>query len=136
MWDKLEQIDKRYQELEEQIAMPEVSSDPKQLQKLAQERASIESVVTKYRDYKATSRSLAETKAMLSDGLDKEMTALAKQEIEHLESKQDRLLQELRLALLPKDANDDRDIIVEIRAGTGGDEAGLFAADLFRMYSR
>ncbi|MBA7668800.1 Peptide chain release factor 1 [subsurface metagenome] len=136
MWDKLEQIDKRYRELEEQIAVPEVSSDPKQLQKLAQERASIENVVTKYREYKATSKSLAETKAMLNEKLDEEMATLAKQEIEDLESQLDHQLGELKLALLPKDDNDKRDIIIEIRAGAGGNEAGLFAADLFRMYSR
>ena len=136
MWDRLEQIDRRYQELDEQIAMPEVASDPKQLQVLAQERAGIESLVTKYRQYKANSKELEETRAMLNDGLDKDMMALVKQEIESLTSKQDRLLQELRLALLPKDANDEKGIIIEIRAGAGGDEAGLFAADLFRMYSR
>ncbi len=136
MWDKLEQIDKRHQELEEQIATPEIVSDPKQLQRLAQEKATIESVVTKYRKYKATSKALEETRGMLNDGLDKDMTALAKQEIENLESQLDHQLQELRLALLPKDDNDKRDIIMEIRAGAGGDEAGLFAADLFRMYGR
>jgi len=136
MLDKLEQIDKRYQELEEQIAMPEIASDPKQLQKLAQERASIESVVTKYREYKATSKSLAETRAMLKGRLDDEMTTLVKQEIENLESQLEHLLGEMKLALLPKDDSDKRDIIMEIRAGAGGDEAGLFAADLFRMYSR
>ncbi len=136
MLDRLEIIDKRYQELNEQMATPEVASDLKQLQVLAQERASIESLVAKYREYKATSRSLEETRAMLSDGLDEEMTALVKQEIEKLKSQQDHLLQELKLALLPKDPNDDKDIIMEIRAGAGGDEASLFAADLFRMYSR
>ncbi len=136
MWDRLEQIDRRYQELDEQIATLEVASDPKQLQVLAQERAGIERLVTKYRQYKVTSKELEETRAMLNDGLDKDMMALVKQEIESLTSKQDRLLQELRLSLLPKDANDEKGIIVEIRAGAGGDEAGLFAADLFRMYSR
>ena len=136
MLDRLEIIDKRYQELNEQMATPEVASDLKQLQALAQERARIESLVTKYREHKATSKSLEETRAMLSDGLDEEMTALVKQEIEKLESQQDRLLQEIKLALLPKDPNDDKDIIMEIRAGAGGDEASLFAADLFRMYSR
>jgi len=136
MWDKLEQIDKRYRELEEQIATPEIASDPKQLQKLAQERASIENVVTKYREYKATSKSLTETKAMLNDRLDEEMTTLAKQEIEDLDSQLYNQLGELKLTLLPKDNNDKRDIIIEIRAGAGGNEAGLFAADLFRMYSR
>jgi len=136
MWDRLEQIDKRYQELDTQMATPEVSSDLKQLQTLAQEKAGIENVVTKYREYKTTSKTLEETREMLSDGLDGEMTALVKQELESLESRQERLLQELKLALLPKDANDKKDIIMEIRAGAGGDEAGLFAADLFRMYSR
>jgi len=136
MLDRLEQIERRYQELNEQIAMPEVASDPKRLQTLAQERASIESLVTKYREYKATIKALEETRAMLHEGLDEEMTVLAKQEIASLESQQEHLLQELKLALLPKDANDEKDIIMEIRAGAGGDEAGLFAADLFRMYSR
>jgi len=134
--NQLERIEKRYQELERQIALPEVASDPKQLQHLAQERASIESLVTKYQEYKATTKSLEETRAMLGDGLDEEMAALAKQEIDSLKSQQERLGEELRLTLLPKDANDDKDIIMEIRAGAGGDEAGLFAADLFRMYSR
>ncbi len=136
MLNQLEKVEKRYQELDRQIAMPEVASDLERLQMLAKERASIESLVTNYRKYKATSKSLEETRAMLNDGLGEEMTTLVKQEIESLESQQDHLLQELKLALVPKDANDDRDIIMEIRAGAGGDEAGLFAADLFRMYSR
>ena len=136
MLDRLERIEKRYQELDEQMSLPEVASDLKQLQALAQERASIEDLVTKYREYKATSKSLEEVKAMRIEGLDEEMTALVKQEIESLELQQDHLLQELKIALLPKDPNNEKDIIMEIRAGAGGDEAGLFAADLFRMYSR
>jgi peptide chain release factor 1 len=136
MLGQLERIEKRYEELNQQIALPEVASDLEQLQKLAQERASIENLVTKYRRYKATSKSLEETRAMLNDGLDEDMAALVKQEIESLESQQEHQLQQLKLALLPKDASDERDIIMEIRAGAGGDEAGLFAADLFRMYSR
>jgi len=136
MWDRLEQIKKRYQEIDQQIASPEVASDLKQLQMLAKERASIEDLVTKYGQYKVTSKSLQETRAMLNDGLDEDMAALVKQEIASLESQQEHLLEEIKLALLPKDANDERDIIMEIRAGAGGDEAGLFAADLFRMYSR
>ena len=136
MWDKLQQIDEHYRELEEQIATPEIAVDPKQLQKLAQEKSGIEDVVTRYRAYQATARSLEDTKAMLKDGLDEEMTALVKQEIDNLESQLEHLLDELKLTLIPRDANDERDIIVEIRAGAGGNEAGLFAADLFRMYSR
>lgn len=136
MLDQLDRIEKRYQELEQQIAMPEVASDLKRLQALARERASIEDLVTKYKEYKATAKSLEETRAMLKGELDEEMVALVRQEMESLESKLDHLLQGLKFALLPKDANDERDVIVEIRAGAGGDEAGLFAADLFRMYSR
>ena len=136
MWDRLEQIETHYEELNKQIALPEVASDPKQIQKLAQERASVENVVTKYKEYKAASKSLEDTRAMLNDGLDEEMTTLVKQEIENLQSRQEHLLQELKLTLLPKDHNDEKDIIMEIRAGAGGNEAGLFAADLFRMYSR
>ncbi len=136
MLEKLEQIDIRYRELEEQIARPDIASDPKQLQKLARERASIEDVVTRYREYIAVSRSMEETKEMLHDRLDEEMKTMVKQEIEDLESRLESLSEELKLALLPKDDNDERDIIMEIRAGAGGNEAGLFAADLFRMYSR
>ena len=136
MLKRLEKIEKRYLELEQQIAAPEVASEPKKLQSLAQERAGIEGLVTQYRKYKDTAVALKETRAMLTEELDEEMTALVKQEIESLESKLAEQLHELKLALLPTDANDERDIIMEIRAGTGGDEAGLFAADLFRMYSR
>ncbi len=136
MWDRLEQIEKHYEELDRQIANPEIATDLKKLQALAQEKANIEDLVTQYREYKATAKQLEETRAMLGSGLDEDMSALAKQEIESLETKLDSQLSELKLALLPKDANDDRDIIMEIRAGAGGNEAGLFAADLFRMYSR
>ncbi len=136
MRDRLEQIEKRYLLLDQQIALPEVASDPNRIQILAKERAGIEDLITKYRQYKMTSSNLEATRAMLDDGLDEDMATLVKQEIEDLESQQEHLRQELRLALLPKDAKDAKDIIMEIRAGAGGNEAGLFAADLFRMYSR
>jgi peptide chain release factor 1 len=136
MLDRLAEIEKRYEELAREMARPEVASDIKRLQVLARERASVEDLVNDYRQYQATTRSLKETRAMLQDELDEELKALAKQEIESLEAKQERLLSELRLGLLPRDENDEKDVIVEIRAGAGGDEAALFAADLFRMYSR
>ena len=136
MLDRLAGIEKRYQELDRRMVLPEVASDLEQLQGLAREKAGIEALVKKYREYKTTARSLEETKAMLDDGLDEEMTALVKQEVGNLESRQGRLLEEIKIALLPKDPNDEKDIIMEIRAGAGGDEAGLFAAVLFRMYSR
>jgi peptide chain release factor 1 len=136
MWDRLEQIERRYQDLDEQMARPEIATDVKQLQTLAREKASLEDVVTKYREYKKAAKELEDVKAMHGTDLDKEMTELVKQEIQNLEAKLERQLNELKLALVPKDANDERDIIMEIRAGTGGDEASLFAADLFRMYAR
>jgi peptide chain release factor 1 len=136
MFDKLEKIEKHYQELEEQLGTPEIASDPRQSQKLARERATIEPIVAMFRQYKTTNRSLEDTKAMLHEDLDAEMKTLAKHEIETLERKLEGLQEELKLALLPKDENDKRDIIIEIRGGTGGEEAALFAADLFGMYSR
>ena len=136
MLERLERIEKRYQELDEQMAVSGMTADLKQLQSLAQEKASISDLVAKYREYKATDRSIEETKAMLTDRTDEEMAALVRQELENLETQLARLQEALRLALLPKDPNDEKDIIMEIRAGAGGDEAGLFAADLFRMYSR
>ncbi len=136
MWDKLENMEKRFQELEEQMANPEVAADPEQLRKLGQERATIEDIVDFYRQYKKTAKTLEETMSMLDDTTDEEMKSLVKQEISILESKLETRQQQLRLALLPHDPNDVKDVIVEIRAGTGGDEAGLFAADLFRMYTR
>ncbi|MFC1898743.1 peptide chain release factor 1 [Chloroflexota bacterium] len=136
MLNQIDRIEKRYQELTEQISIPEVASNPKKLQILAQERASLEALVNKYQQYKETSRQLEETRAMLAHETSEEMTSLVQQELIILEEKLMNLTEDLKTGLLPKDASDERDIIVEIRAGAGGDEAGLFAADLFRMYSR
>ena len=136
MLDRLERIEQRYREIYRQMSQPEVASDLKQLQELAKERAGLEELVARYREYKTASESLAETRAMLDDGPDEEMAELVKQEVTGLEAEQEHLLEEIKRALLPKDPNDEKDIIVEIRAGAGGEEAGLFAADLFRMYSR
>jgi len=136
MWQRLKSMDQRFQEIEAHIATPEVVADQRQLQKLAQERASLEGVVEKYRQYRATEKTLEETRAMLHDNLDEEMRNLVKQEVGSLEAQLAERLEDLRMALLPRDRNDERNIIVEIRAGTGGEEAALFAADLYRMYSR
>lgn len=136
MLEQLQKIEKRYLEIDKKMASPELAADLQQLQALAQERASIENLVTTYREYRQIVKSLEETQHMLDDGLDEDMAELAKQEIEVLEKQQDSLTQELKIALLPKDPNDEKDIIMEIRAGAGGNEAALFAADLFRMYSR
>ncbi len=136
MMTQLDKIEKRYQEIDAKLARPEVATDLDQVQALAKERAAIENTVKLYRKYRTARKSLEQTRAMLDDKLDEEMAALARQEIVSLEAELERLNGELRLALLPKDPNDEKDIIVEIRAGTGGDEAALFAADLYRMYSR
>jgi len=136
MYEKLDLIEKRYEELNRLMADPEVATDPDRLREYAQEQAEIEELVQKYRQYKATERELSETRAMLEGELDEEMQALIKEEIERLEERREALLNELRLMLIPKDPRDERNVIVEIRAGAGGDEAGLFAADLYRMYTR
>lgn len=136
MFNRLETIEKRYEELNQLIAQPELSTNPARLQALAQEQASLEDTVTKYRQYKAVSKTLQETQAMLDDGLEPDMIPMVKEEIANLKKRQNNILQDLKLSLLPKDSHQDKDVIMEIRAGTGGEEASLFAADLFRMYSR
>jgi len=136
MFEKLGILEMRYEELNQLMAQPEVAADSERLQSLAKEQAAIAGLVAKYREYKKTSHTLEETRSMLGKGLDEEMAALVDEELERLKGQLDALTQELKLALLPRDANDEKDVIVEIRAGAGGDEAGLFAADLFRMYTR
>jgi peptide chain release factor 1 len=136
MWEKLEQINKRFEELVAQMSNQEIATDHVQMTKLAQEKSSLDGIIGLYQDYKATVKSLEETKSMLNEKLDAEMAAMAKEEAHQLEEKRDRLQEELKLALLPKDPNDEKNIIMEIRAGAGGDEAAIFAAELFRMYSR
>jgi peptide chain release factor 1 len=136
MIGQLEKIEKRYQEIDAELVKPEVATNLGMVQSLAKERSGIENIVKTYRKYKAAQKSLDETRAMLNDKLDDEMAAMAKQEIESLEKRLTGLNEEIKLALLPKDPNDEKDIIVEIRAGTGGDEAAIFASDLYRMYSR
>ena len=136
MFEKLELIQKRYDELSQLLAQVEIATDPRRLQELSKERAALEDVVGMYQEYKAKSQELDELEALLKIHGEAEMTALVKEEVNKLKEQQAELLGKLRLSLMPKDPNDDRDVIVEIRAGAGGEEASLFAADLFRMYSR
>lgn len=136
MLDRLAQLEKRFNDIEQEMASPDIVSNVKRLQELAQERSSIQDVVTLYRQYKSTEKQMEEARAMLETETDEEMRGLAKQELMSLQTAIESLLASLKTALLPRDPNDDRDVIVEIRAGTGGDEAGLFAGELFRMYSR
>jgi len=136
MFEQLEKIEKRYLEIDEKLATPAVATDISQVQALARERAGIEDLVLKYRQYRKAAGELEDVKKMSTSGADDDMAALIKQEVVALQEKLDRLTGELKRALIPKDPNDEKDIIVEIRAGTGGDEAAIFAADLYRMYSR
>jgi len=136
MLEKLETIEKRYEELNHLMSQQEVVSDVKRVRELAREQSGISGVVAKYREYKKASQSLEETRAMQGKELDAEMAALVKEEVDKLEARLEVLTQELKAALVPRDVYDEKDVIVEIRAGAGGDEAGLFAANLFRMYTR
>jgi len=131
----LSELERRYEELDHLMADPEVATDPVKLTEYGRERAELDEVVNAYRDFRALDQSISETEAMTRDD-DREIAQLAEEELKELRQRHDELLQQIRLLLVPKDPNDDKNVIVEIRAGTGGDEAALFAADLYRMYTR
>src|SRR6187399_1015232 len=135
MFDKLATVESRYDELMTRLGTVEVQSDAAEYRKAAKTLAELEPLVAKYREYKTVEENLAGT-TELAKGTDAEMRALAEEELSSLQAQREPLLQELKLLLIPKDKNDEKNVILEIRAGTGGDEAALFAADLFRMYSR
>ena len=136
MLGKLELVVHRYEELNRLMADPEVATNPDLVRGYAQEQAEIADLVQKYRQYKANASELSETRLLLEGEESEEMVNLVQEEIEKLEGQNEALLNKLKMMLLPKDARDERNVIMEIRAGTGGDEAGLFAADLYRMYNR
>ncbi|MCJ7575650.1 MAG: peptide chain release factor 1 [Dehalococcoidia bacterium] len=136
MFEKLELIQRRYDELSQLLAQVEVATDRRRLQELSKERAGLEDIVSMYQEYKAKDKELGELEALLNARGEAEMTTLVKEEVSKLKERQGELLGKLKLSLMPKDPNDDRDVIVEIRAGAGGEEASLFVGDLFRMYSR
>ena len=136
MWDKLQTIEKRYQELGEEIARPEVTSDYDRLQKLAREHQSLQEIMNIVRDYRSAQDSLEQARAIVAEGGDPELVDYAREEVAANEARIEELEARLRRALIPKGPYDDKDVIVEIRAAAGGDEASLFAGDLFRMYSR
>ena len=136
MLDKLASIEQRYEEIERLLADPEVSADYARVQSLAKEHASIRNLASLSRELRKVTQDLEETKAIFRDEADRELAALARDEVAQLDAQREKIEQELRVALLPKDPNDQKNVIMEVRAGTGGDEAGLFAADLYRMYTR
>ena len=133
MIERLEATLSRYNELTNLLSSPEILGDVEKMTSLSKEQASIAEVVDKYKEYKKTDSDLEEAKELLNDP---EMADLAKEDIDSLSNKKEELIKELEILLLPKDPNDDKNIIVEIRGAAGGDEANIFAGDLFEMYSR
>jgi peptide chain release factor 1 len=136
MFDKLEFILERYEDLERKISDPDVISNQNEWQKFMREHADITPIVEKYREYKDVVDGIAESKEIIETSDDKEFKELAKMELTEFEERYERLAIELKTLLLPKDPNDDKNVILEVRAGAGGDEAGLFAGELLRLYIR
>ena len=136
MLEKLQSIENKYLELESLISDPDVMQDMDRWQRYSKEHASLAPIVEKVREYKKVCSGLEDTRAMLEESLDDEMRKLVEEELAELKARKEVLDGEMPLLLLPKDPNDDKSVIVEIRGGVGGEEAALFAGDLFRMYSR
>src|SRR5213083_333696 len=136
MFERLDQIEARYEELTHALASPEIISDSSKYQKTAKAHSEIAPVVEKYREYKDLKKGIAESKAMVKSEPDAEMRAYAEEELGQLRGRLGGVEEELKVLLVPKDPNDEKNVILEIRAGTGGDEATLFAAEMFRMYTR
>jgi len=134
--DKLKLIEDRYEELNRLMADPDVVTDHTKVTEYAQEQAEIADMVQAYRRYKALEQELEDTRALIEMEDDPEMLEGTEQELARIEEGMAALYDRMKLMLLPKDPNDERNVIVEIRAGAGGDEAGIFAADLYRMYTR
>lgn len=136
MFDKLDDIVNRFEEVSNLISDPDVISNQSQWQKLMKEHSSLTPIVEKYKEYRQTKETMEESLMILDEEDDPELKEMAKEELAEAKAKIPVIEDEMKILLLPKDPNDDKDVIVEIRGGAGGDEAALFAADLFRMYSR
>lgn len=136
MFEKLDHIETKYKELTDALASPEVMADSAKYQKTAKAHSEISEIYEKYREYKDLTHALADSRELLAAETDAELREYAQQEIAQIEERIPKVEEELKLLLVPKDPNDERNVVLEIRAGTGGDEASLFAADLFRMYTR
>jgi peptide chain release factor 1 len=134
--EKLDQLGARYDDLTQQLSTQELVSDSSRFQKVAKQHAELAEIVSKHREYKQIEKDLAGAHQMFLEADDAEMKQLAHEEEKQLTARKETVERELKLLLLPKDPNDEKSVIVEIRAGTGGDEAGIFAGDLYRMYSR
>ncbi len=134
--DRLQAVEDRYEKLNELLSDPEVISDSNKLREYSKEQSDIQETVEVYREYKDVREQLRDAKAMLEDKLDADMRDMVKEEVSELEGQEKELSERLKILLVPKDPNDDKNVIVEVRGAAGGDEAALFAGDLYRMYSR
>ncbi len=136
MFERLEQIEAKYEELNKSLGSPEIINDSSKYQKAAKAHSDLAPLVQKYREYKDVKRGIEDSRQLVAEETDPEMKAYATSELQELEQRVARIQEELKVLLLPKDPNDEKNIIIEIRAGTGGDEASLFAGEIFRMYNR
>ena len=136
MFERLDQTELKYEELNKALSSPDIVSDSARFQKTAKAHSELAPIVETYREYKDLTRGIQESKAMLADESDPEMRAYAQDELTQLEARVLQVEADLKLLLLPKDPNDEKNVVLEIRAGNGGDEATLFAAEIFRMYPR
>ncbi len=136
MIDKLQELETKYEELNHLLSDPEISTDYQKYQKHAKAKSEIEDIVQNFRQYKSILHHISETKALLNGEDSADMVAMAKEELEGLEKQKEQYERDLQLMLIPKDPFDEKNVILEIRAGTGGEESALFAAELFRMYSK
>ena len=136
MFERLNQIEAKYDELTKALSSPEIMNDSSRYQKTAKAHSEVAEIVEKYREYKDLTRGIVESRVVLAEEKDPDMRAYAQEELDKLQSRVGSIEEELKVLLLPKDPNDEKNIILEIRAGTGGDEATLFAAEIFRMYTR
>lgn len=136
MFDRLQSVEDRYDRLNELLSDPDIVNDTNKLRTLSKEQSDLQDTVDAYREYKDIKSQLAEAKAMLEEKLDADMREMVKEEVNELEPQIEAIEERLKLLLIPKDPNDDKNVIIEIRGAAGGDEAALFAGNLFRMYSR
>jgi peptide chain release factor 1 len=136
VFDRLQSVEDRYERLNELLSDPEIINDSKKLREYSKEQSDIQETVQTYREYKQAREQLQDAKAMLEEKLDAEMREMVKEEMNDLEAQIEELQERMRILLIPKDPNDDKNVIFEIRGAAGGDEAALFAGDLYRMYTR
>jgi peptide chain release factor 1 len=136
LWNKLDEVERTYKEVESRMAAPDIASNPSEMQTLGKKHVELEPIVTAFNEYKRVTREIEESRQIIASETDEDMRAMAKEELASLEERLPALERDIHVLLLPKDRDDDKNVVIEIRGGTGGDEAALFAAGLFRMYTR